>query len=67
MILHLVTFITLALGSVYEQTWLTFGSLISLALGLYFGKESLERLDAANFEDTIEPAEDDEEPPLGIG
>lgn len=45
MIMHMVTFITLALGTVYESNWLIFVSLITLLLGLFFGKEMLERLD----------------------
>jgi len=57
MILHMVTFIALALGSIYELNWLTFGSLITLALGIYFGKETLERLD---YEESLK----EPEPPL---
>ena len=45
MIMHMATFITLALGSIYELKWLTFVSLITLLLGLFFGKEMLHRLD----------------------
>ena len=45
MLLHLTTFVALALGSIYELKWLTFGSLITLCLGIFFGKETLERLD----------------------
>ena len=58
MILHMVTFIALALGSIYELGWLTFGSLVTLMLGLYFGREALDRLD---YDD---PDPDDEDSPL---
>ena len=57
MIMHMATFITLALGSIYELKWLTFVSLITLLLGLFFGKEMLERLDyeedLANFQQSV--------------
>ncbi len=53
MILHMVTFITLALGSIYELRWLIFVSLITLLLGLFFGKETLERLDYEEFEKNL--------------
>jgi len=45
MLLHLTTFIAVAIGSIYELKWLIFGSLITLSLGIFFGKETLERLD----------------------
>lgn len=68
MLLHLATFITLALGSIYESKLLTFIALVALMLGLYFGKETLNRLD------TLDPRpepenndDDDDDPPLGIG
>lgn len=51
MILHMVTFVAIALGSIYELKWLMFGSLLTLALGIFFGKETLERLD---YEENIE-------------
>lgn len=61
MICHLATYLLLGLGSIYEMQILTFGSLCTLAIGLYFGKEVLERLDTAEIDDS------DEDPPLGIG
>ena len=73
MIMHMATFITLALGSIYQLEWLTVVSLLTLLLGLFFGKEMLERLDyeedladfQQNVKDSLEKIYGDEETETG--
>ena len=70
MICHMLTFIFLGLGSIYESGVLTFLSLLTLMLGLFFGKEALENVDMEEFLrvwKTLNNQDDDEDPPLGIG
>jgi len=43
----MVTFILLGLGGIYESKLLAFGSLVSLMVGLFFGKEAIETADTA--------------------
>lgn len=45
MISHMITFILLGLGSIYENGILTFLSLVSMMIGLFLAKEVLETLD----------------------
>ena len=45
MICHVATFVLLGLGSIYEMKVLTFSALVSLMVGLFFGKEALETSD----------------------
>ena len=54
----MATFILLALGSIYELQVLTFGSLITLMVGLFFGKEALEAADIADVWESIDPEDD---------
>ena len=65
MVCHVWTFVFLGIGSIYENKLLTFLALLSLMLGLFFGKNALETLDLEEITRISE--EDDEEPPLGIG
>ena len=66
MICHTATFILLALGSIYQLQLLTFGSLVSLMVGLFFAKEALENVDFEEIIHTIELKKDDEEPPTFV-
>ncbi len=67
MICHLATFILLGLGSVYENSVLTFLSLVTLMLGLFFGKEAIENIqNIPEWADYLQK-DDDDDPPLGIG
>lgn len=45
MIFHLITFVTLGLGSIYQNQLLTGGALVSLALGLLMCKLCLDHID----------------------
>jgi hypothetical protein len=69
MLCHVATFILLGLGSIYENGILTFLALVSLAVGLFFGKEALENPDIEEFLRVWKETNDDDDgdPPLGIG
>jgi hypothetical protein len=58
MVLHIITFILLGLGGIYDSKLLAFGALVSLMVGLFFGKEALETADVAS--QVVEIIEEDD-------
>ena len=59
-VLQLIMFSALALGSIYEQQWLTGGALVVLMISLYLNKLMLEESDV----EELDPAENAGDPYL---